>query len=107
MRGQHGNVFAALAERGQVDLNGVEAKEQIFAELSARTGGREIGISGGKHSHVDAARARRAHALDLPRFENAQQLRLLAHGYVSDLVEKNRAAVGQLEAADAVSARVG
>jgi hypothetical protein len=42
-----------------------------------------------------------------PVSKHAQQLGLLAQGDVGDLVEKERAAVGQLEAADAIGARVG
>ena len=50
---------------------------------------------------------RRAHALQFAGFEHAQQLGLLAQRDVGDFVEKERAAVGQFETADAVGARVG
>ena len=53
------------------------------------------------------ARARRADALELAGLEHAQQLGLLAERDVGDLVEEQRAAVGQLEAADAVALGVG
>ncbi len=45
---------------------------------------------------------RRAHPLQLAGLEHAQQLGLLRERHVADLVEEERAAVGQLEAADAV-----
>ena len=50
---------------------------------------------------------RRAYALQFAGLKHAQQLGLLAQRDVGDFVEKERAAVGQFEAADAVGARVG
>ena len=50
---------------------------------------------------------RGADALHLAGFKHAQQLGLLAHGDVGDFVEEERAAFGQLEAADALGAGVG
>ena len=60
-----------------------------------------------KNAHIHAARLRRAYTLQFSGLQHAQQLGLLAHRHVGDLVQKERAAVGQLEAADAVGARVG
>ena len=57
--------------------------------------------------HVGLARARRAEPLELAGLEHAQQLRLLAERHVGDLVEEQRAAVGELEAADAILLGVG
>ena len=34
VRGQQRNVFAAVAQRGQMDLDGVEAEEQVLAEVA-------------------------------------------------------------------------
>ena len=65
------------------------------------------GVGRGEDAHVDAACLRGADALELAGFENAQQLGLLANGDVGDFVEKERAAVGELEAADAIGAGVG
>src|SRR5581483_9875325 len=44
---------------------------------------------------------RPADPLELPILEHAEQLRLRLEGQLADLVEEERAAVGQLEAADA------
>jgi len=57
--------------------------------------------------HVDVARPRRSDALEIAGLEHPQQLRLQVHRDVGDLVEKQGAAVGELEAADAVGLRVG
>ena len=47
-------------------------------------------------------RARAAEALELVLLQHAQELGLRARAHVADLVEEQRAAVGLLEAADAL-----
>ena len=54
-----------------------------------------------------AQRARAAQALELALLQHAQQLRLQLQRDLADLVEKHRAVVGQLEAADALRDRAG
>ena len=51
--------------------------------------------------------ARLADALELPLLQHAQQLALQLERDLADLVEKQRAAVGQFEPADAVAQRAG
>ena len=67
----------------------------------------QVGIGGGDHAHVHAPRLRRADALELARLQHAQQLRLQVQRHVGDLVEKQRSAIGELEAAHAVDLGVG
>ena len=67
----------------------------------------QVDVGGGDHPHIDLLGARRADAFDLSRLQHAQQLGLLAIGNVADLVEKDGAAVRQLEASDAVGLGVG
>ena len=73
----------------------------------AATSRAQVGVRRRDDAHVDAARARRADALDLAALQHAQQLRLLRQRHVADLVEEERAPVGELEAADAIGLRVG
>ena len=87
---------------GSADLDRVQAEQQILAEAARRDFGGQIGVGRRDDPHVDAARARRADALELAGLEHAQQLRLQVQRDVGDLVEEQRAAVGQLEAADAI-----
>ena len=96
------DVLAALAQRRQVEVDRVEPEEQVLAELAGGDLGRQVGIGGGDQADVGAAGARRADALELAGLERAQELRLLAHRDVADLVHEQRAAVGQFEAAGAV-----
>ena len=107
VRGKRRNVFAALAQRRNVNLDRVQAEEQVFAKIAGGNRVLQIGVGGRDHAHVDVLGARRANALDLARLQHAQQLGLLAHRDVADLVEEDGAVVGQLEASDAVGARVG
>jgi hypothetical protein len=96
------DVLAPLAQRGHVDLDRVEAEQQVLTEPPVRHLLPQVGVRGRKDAHVGAARARRADALELAGLEHAQQLRLQVERHVRDLVEEERAAVGHLEAADAV-----
>ena len=64
-------------------------------------------MRGGDDPHVDLARLRRPDALELAFLQHAQQLGLHVGGQVADLVEEQRAAVGQLEAALARRHRAG
>ena len=107
VRGQQRNVFAAIAQRRQADLDGVQAEEQILAEAALGDFGVEVGIGRGEDADVHAARLRGADALELAGLERAQQLGLQVLRDVGDLVEEQRAAVGHFEAADAVALGVG
>src|SRR5258708_29997006 len=90
-----------------MNFDGIEAEEQILAETSGGGFGGDVDIGGGDDADVDAASAGGADALELAGFQNAQELGLEFQGHVGDFVEKERAVVGELEAADAVDARVG
>src|SRR6202522_2841479 len=107
MYGKSGNILSPVAKRRHVDLHGIQAKQQVFAELSGSARCSKIRIGGGDQAHIDPACARRSDSLNLAGFEHAQQLGLLAIGHIANLVQKNRTAIGQFEAADAVGASVG
>ena len=58
-------------------------------------------------AHVDRHGARAAEPLDGPVLQHAQQLHLHRQRHVVDVVEEDRAAVGQLEAAGPILDRAG
>ena len=60
----------------------------------------EVAVRRGDDPHVDPDRLRAADALELLLLEHAQELRLQVERQVADLVQEERAAVGQLEAPD-------
>src|SRR5579884_763874 len=67
----------------------------------------QIHIGCGDDAHIDLLRPGRAYPLDLSRLQYAQQLRLLAVGHVSNFIEEDRSAMGQLEPSDTVRLSVG
>ena len=75
------NVLAPLAQRRQVDLDGVEAIEQILAEAPLRRPRwRRSTLVAESDAHVDAAHARRCRPrCELARLQHAQQLGLQPH----------------------------
>ena len=81
--------------------NTAQAIEEIRAEalLPDRLG--EVAIGGGDQPDVGLDRLRGADPLELPLLQDAQQLHLELERQLADLVEEERSAVGQLEAAAA------
>ena len=107
VRRERGNVLAPLAQRRQLDLDRVQPEQQVLPEAAGRDLLAEVRVGRRDDAHVDLARARRADALEVAGLEHAQQLRLQVQRHVRDLVEEQRAAVGELEAADAIGLGVG
>src|SRR2546423_15661804 len=106
MRGKKRDVLATLAERRQTNLDGVDAKQQILSEASRFHFSMDIGIRRRDDADIGTTGAGRPHALELAGLEDAQQLRLLRQRQVADLVEKQRAALRQLEPAHTVRFRI-
>src|SRR6266403_1362547 len=75
--GEPPDVVAALPQRRKADLDGVEPEEQVLPEASGGHFGGNVGVGRGEDPHVDLARARGAHPLDLAALEHAQELGLL------------------------------
>ena len=67
----------------------------------------QIAVGRGDPAHVDLERARAADALEAALLEHAQQLGLQLGLELADLVEEERAAVGQLEPAALALGRAG
>ena len=93
---------AAFAERWHVDREDVQAIQQIGAERPAADRLCEVAIGGCDHAHVDVLRPAAADRLELLLLEHAQQLHLRIERQLTDLVEEDCAAVGDLEPADAL-----
>jgi hypothetical protein len=96
------DVVLALAQRRHLDRNDVQAVVEVLAELARLHHRRQIAVGRRDQPHVDAQRARAAEPLELVLLEHAQDLGLRARAHVADFVEEQRAAVGLLEAADAL-----
>ena len=107
VRGQNRDVFAAVAQGGQAEFDGVEAEEQILAEFALGHVFGDVGIGGREDAHIHAAGLGRSHALELAGLERAQEFGLQSLRDVGDFVQEEGAAVGHFEAAHAVALGVG
>ena len=107
MAGEGQDVLAAVTEWRECDLDRVDAEQQILAEPAAVTSSRRSALvaammrTSTRFVRDDPTRS------TSPRLQHAEQLGLLAHGDIGDLVEKERAPVGELETAGAVGLGVG
>jgi GNAT superfamily N-acetyltransferase len=97
--GQLAHVVEPLAQRRHADWHDAQAVEEILAEpaLGDQRVEAAIGRRHDSHRHADGLLA--ADALELAVLQDAQQLGLGGLVQVADLVEEDRAAVGQLELA--------
>ena len=105
--GEQRDVTAAIPEGGQRERDDIQAVEQVFPELPRLHHGLEVAVGGREHAHVHADQLVPADPLEGPLLQGAQQLHLQLGRHVADLVEEYRAAVGQLELAEAALLGVG
>ena len=94
---QQRNVFLPLAQRGHADRHDIEPIEEVFAETPLGHGELQILVRAGEHAHVHRGHAFRADPLDLAVLQDAQDLRLRARREIRDLIEKDHAAMRDLE----------
>ena len=105
--GQLRDVLAPLVERGQRDLDHLEAEVEVLAEAPLIHHGLQIDVGGPNHAHVHPVVSLLADATHAPVVEHLQELGLHLRRHVPDLVEEQRAAVGDLEEAGLVRHRAG
>lgn len=91
------DVFAAAAQRGQLDGDDVEAVEQVLAEFALAHGLAEIDVGGGDDADVDLDFLDAAEVHEAAILQNAQDFRLRVHTHGGDFIEEERAAVGDFE----------
>ena len=96
---QRRNVFAALAQRRQLDVKDVETIEEVGAELPFLDEQLEVLVGGGDDAEIDLDGLVAADAHDLALLQDAQQVGLRLEADVADLVEEDRAAFGDFELA--------
>src|SRR2546426_844976 len=102
---EHGDVILFGAERRHLDRNDVEAVVEIVAEATLADQRLEIAVGRRDHAHVHADRVLTPDALERLLLERPEHLRLRLQAHVADLVEEERAAVGELELAAAARQR--
>jgi hypothetical protein len=92
-------VLEAIAERRQADREDAEPIEEVLAGAPRLHLVLELPVRRDDDADVDLPVARVAHGPDLALLQDAQQLRLQARRRLRDLVQEERAAVGDLEEA--------
>ena len=97
--GEQGNVFAAGAQRRQVDGDDVEAVEEVFAEAAVAHRLAQVDVGGGDDAHVHLNLLNAAQVHEAAVLQHAQDLGLRVHAHGGDLVQEERAAVGDFEEA--------
>src|SRR5271156_5746247 len=100
---QRQDVFAALAQRRNLEWDYAQAEIRVSAEFAGRHFAAQLAIGRRHDAHVHLARLRRADAQHFAILEHAQQLGLEVRACLADLVEKQRAARGALEASGALA----
>ena len=88
----------ALPQGRQMNRIDAQAVIQVGPEAALRDRRLEVMMGGGNHANIHTLRARGSHALEFPFLQNAEKLHLNLRRQVTDLVQEDRAAVGQLEA---------
>src|SRR5262249_13906204 len=88
---ERGQVGKAVAKRGYLDRDHVQAVEEIAPEAPALDLGLEAAVAGGDDARVDVTHAVAADGLDLAGLEHAKETRLHGGGRVADLVEEHGA----------------
>ena len=85
----------------------VQPIEEIGAEPSLANGLLEVSIRGRNDADADADRATAADRFELLLLKHSQQLDLCLERQIANLVQKDRAAIGQFESSDAFVERPG
>src|SRR5262245_50574671 len=99
MTDERREIFAPVAKRRQRDGEHVQAVEQISSELAAPYVVCELAVRGCDDPNVGSSRPRAAEPIDLSLLQHAQQLWLKLDRQLADFVEKDGAAMRELEAA--------
>ncbi len=95
------HVGGPLAERRQLQVDDVEAEQQVLAEGAGARRFHEIAVGGGDDADIDRHRAGAADAVDDALLDGAKKLRLEPNVHFRDFVEQQRTAGRLLELADA------
>ena len=101
--GQQQHITTALTQRRHRQRVNAQAVIQVGTKASGAHLSRQVAVGGGDHPHVDAVFAIRTNPLQLPTLQHAQQLGLDRQRQFTHFVEKQAAAIGQLELAAALA----
>ena len=101
------DVFLAFPQRRYFEMNGIDAVEQIFAELALCHPLVQIGISSTYQADIHRNGFIASHPHHATALEYGEQLRLQVIRQIAYLVKENRSFMGSLELARTVGMRIG
>ncbi len=98
---QQRDVVFVIAQRRQVNMKHVQAKEKILAHLTLSHRALRVLVGSGQHSDVDGSFAFASKPAHFAIFQDAQQLGLCWRGHFANFVQQQSSTVGKFEASDA------
>src|SRR5438105_15161594 len=101
------DVSCALTKRRQLDRKNAQPVIEVAPELVVCNHPFQITMGRRHQPDVDLLRPRTPQALEFPLLQDPQELRLEFQGDVTDLVQKQRALVSELQAAGLLRDRAG
>ena len=104
---QERDIPLSFAERRQFDGERIEPVEEVLPELAGSGQVGEVLVGRGQDANVGLDRLVAAHAFELLILKDTQDFGLSGGRHIADFIEKERAAVGLLELADALAVRAG
>src|SRR5262245_45661445 len=99
MLGERQDVFLAVAQRREMDVDHVKTVEEVFAKIPRFDGPLESGVGRGDYPHVDLARLRIAQRSEFALLNHSQQPSLSLRRNRADLVQEDRTVVSDFEQA--------
>ena len=103
--GQHAHVLLPLAQRRHAQLDHIEPVEKVLPEPSLCHALRQVLVGGADDAHIHRFFRHRPHLADALFLDGTQQLHLHGQRQVGHLIQKQRAAIGRHEEADAIGIR--
>src|SRR5262249_14873575 len=97
--GQRRNVLPAVAERRQVQRENAQPVVEVLSKGFLAHGLKQVAVRCRQDPHIDPDRSTTADAVEFALLQDAEQFRLGVRGQFADLVEEDRAALGQFESA--------
>src|SRR5438874_605576 len=101
------DVLASLAQRRHVNRENVQPVEEVLPEFLLPDERRQVAVRGRDEPRVRAKRAGAAQPLELALLQHTKKFRLQVERDLSHFIEEHRAAIGELEAADALTDSAG
>ena len=107
MRDQDRDIRCTSGQGWHIDREHIQTVEEIGTEGAGLHRRMKITIRGRHDPYIHMCRATAPDPLELPFLQHAQELHLGVQRQLSDFIQEDRSAVGQLEASDATLQRSG